>query len=186
MLLKDPHPAGLFSIMEYPLLTLRQAQQLSNLSTVMISGIIRFSGSLIYLEQADLSLRLVGQPFSGLLLPGQKLDMWGEYLPGKQPSLLVHDARRVGDTSRQPQVTPPLKLALDVMWPIVKVVYHAQEQIALTPDGLAVVLYGEELDQRHYALEARIINLQPLVAGVLGAVPVTPVFWSSQGRGTSA
>lgn len=172
--------------MNYPLLTFRQARQLSNPQTIMISGRIRCVGCNVYLEQADISLRLIGQPFTGLLLPGQQLDIWGEYLPGKQPIFLVHDARRVGDTSRQPQVTPALKVGVDVMWPIVRVIYHAQEQIALTPDGLAVVLYGEELDQRHYALEARIINLHPPVAGVLGAVPVTPVFWSSQGRGTSA
>ncbi|WP_353544386.1 hypothetical protein [Deinococcus xinjiangensis] len=70
---------------------------------------------------------------------------------------------------------------MDVLWPMVKVIYHANEQIALTPDGQAVVLYGEELDQRHYAVEVKIIHLNPPVAVILGAVPLTPLFWSAQG-----
>lgn len=168
--------------MNYPLLTVQQVQQLSIPSTVMVSGKIRFSGTLIYLEQSDISLRLIDQPFSGLLLPGQQLDVWGEYVPGKHALLIVHDARRVGDVVRQPQVTPPLRVGDDVMWPMVRVLYHANEQLALTPDGQLVVLYGEELDQCHYAIEVRIINLNPPVAVILGAVPLTPLFWSAEGK----
>lgn len=167
--------------MNYPLLTFQQARQLSGPHTVMFSGRIRCAGCIVYLEQGDISLRLIGQPFSGLLLPGQHLDIWGEYLPGKQPVFLVHDARRAGDVLRQPQVIPSLRVGMDVLWPMVRVLYHANEQLALTPDGQIVVLYGEELDQRHYAVEAKMISVNPPVAVILGAVPLTPLFWSAEG-----
>ncbi|WP_147363918.1 hypothetical protein [Deinococcus cavernae] len=76
---------------------------------------------------------------------------------------------------------PLLRVGMDVLWPMVRVLYHANEQLALTPDGQIVVLYGEELDQRHYAVEAKVISVNPPVAVILGAVPLTPLFWSAEG-----
>jgi len=167
--------------MEYPLLTIKQASQLHALQTVMIAGRIRYSDARVYLEQADRSLRLIGQPFSGLLLPGQHVEVWGELLLGKMPVLLVHDARPTGDTLRQPQVTPSLKVGQSVLMPLVRVLYHADEQVALTPDGQQIILHGEELDQRCYAVELQIISLNPPVAMIQAAVPVSVQTWSQPG-----
>lgn len=167
--------------MEYPLLTLKQASQLHTLQTVMLAGRIRYSDARVYLEQADRSLRLIGQPFSGLLLPGRHVEVWGELLLGKMPVLLVHDARPVGETLHQPLTTPPLKPGVRVVLPAVRVNYHADEQVALTPDGLSIVLHGEELDQRHYAVEIEITKLTPLVGLIQAAIPITIHSWHKRG-----
>lgn len=167
--------------MRYPLLTLKQVHQLSTLRTVMISGRVRYTEAYIYLEQADHSLRLIGQPFSGFLRPGQHVEVWGELLQGKQPALLVHDARPCGETLRQPRITPPWQLGNVVLLHCVRVIYHADEQIAMMPDGQQILLYGEELDQRHYAVELELMGLRPPSAMILTAVPITLDTWLRKG-----
>lgn len=167
--------------MSYPFLTIQQARQLPDLKTVMVSGRIRYSGSRVYLEQADHSLRLVGQPYSGLLEAGMLYDVWGELLPGKPPVLLVHDARPTGDTIRQPQITPHLRVDTEMILPSVRVSYHADEQVATTPDGHFFVLHGEELAQHHYALQIKVSSLNPPTLMVVAAVPISLMPWPRPG-----
>lgn len=160
--------------MTYIRLPLHQLATLSDSELVSVTGIYTRDLEGAVLTSGDRRLRLLGEPFSYIPRQQAKVDVWGRLLQGKVLRLHVHDARPAGATMPVPQASEAGKEGDEVT-----ITTHIRcigdDQIAITPDGRTYLLIGEELDQRHYTLVARLLGLHPPMIEVVQAVPFAQI-----------
>jgi hypothetical protein len=112
------------------------------------------------LTDRNAQIELIGEPFDWAPPHGAALEVWGQLWLGQSPRLLVHNARRLGDLTRQPSVTPTKPVGTTFHM-IARVVTLARSQLALTEDHHTYLLGGTPLDAGLYALTGQITSLHP-------------------------
>lgn len=133
------------------------------------------------LTQRGLSLDLVGDPYDWLPEQDTAIEVWGVLWQGQRPRLMVHDARPLGDTGRQPQSTPDPCVG-DTVTLTARVMQLGDRQVCLTVDRQSYVLLGEELDERLYLISGEVLALRPPTLRLAGAVPITTPAPPSKGE----
>lgn len=113
-----------------------------------------------YLQMGDHRVRLLGEPFSWLPNQHAPVQVWGEYLRGHSPRLLIHDVRPVGAESPAPITSD--KPGLDGEFVSLMHVRNLGDvQVGITPDQQSYLLITEELDERVYMVSGFFVTLDP-------------------------
>lgn len=160
--------------MTYIQIPLQHLSTLSDGELVHVTGIYTRSLDGSVLTSGDKRLRLLGEPFTYLPRQQAKTEIWGRLIQGKVPRVQIHDARPAGTTLPAPQVSEVGKAGDEVtLTAYVRCI--GDDQIATTSDARTYIVIGAELDQRHYALIARLIGLNPPMVEITQAVPFAQV-----------
>lgn len=125
------------------------------------------------INQRGLSLDLVGEAFDWVPDQDMPIEVWGVLWQGTVPRLLVHNARRLGDTSRMPESTTDVSVG-DVLTITARVTRYGSRQVCCTADRQSYMLQGDTLDECLYLVSGEVLALRPPTLKLISAVPIQP------------
>ena len=130
-----------------------------------------------YLQHQGQKLRLIGEPFSWLPCQGARVQVTGELLRGQEATLVLHDCRPVN--ADEPSTLTYADYSEAKVGDEIVMLAHTRNigdtQIAVTSIGESFIVVGRELDERKYAIQAKVVTLDPPTMVLVSAVPLTSV-----------
>lgn len=133
------------------------------------------------LSQRGKTLDLIGEPYDWLPPQEAAIEVWGVLLQGPQPRLMVHNARRVGDTERAPQQPKDVCLG-DTVTLHARVTQYGEQQVCCTAERHTFLLPDAALDERLYLITGQVQALCPPILRLISAVPIPTQTFLKQGE----
>lgn len=141
---------------------------------VLVMGIYERHQHGATVSQRGVSLDLVGETFDWLPEHGAPTEVWGVLWQGTVPRLLVHNARRLGDTSRMPETTADVSVG-DLITITARITCYGDQQVCCTADRQSYLLRGKPLDEQLSLISGQILSLRPPTLRLISAVPIQSV-----------
>lgn len=157
----------------YTRTSLLQLPKISDGEHILVMGTYERHRHGATLNQRGLSLDLVGEAFDWVPDQDTPVEVWGVLWQGTVPRLFVHNARRLGDTSRMPESTADVSVG-DVLTITARVTSYGHRQVCCTADRQSYLLQGDALGECLYLVSGEVLALRPPTLKLISAVPSQP------------